>query len=149
MAITAELLEQKLRHDLRHHLADRLSRDDKFVRELYQGLTNRVWRRKGHDDGDVHIALSWERAEELVDDVLKELGKAPVALAQTGGEGTLTDDVEQELGGRGWVSEPLDTSRHDDQHLGSPEDQPVTPPQDTLREGHQAAEEELRRRIEQ
>jgi hypothetical protein len=146
MATTRELLEQKLRHDLRHHLADRLDHDEKFVRQLYQGLTNRTWWRQGEDRA-VHIALSWTRAEELINAVRTELGKAPMDLDHSGGEGTLTSDVEEELGKLGWTSAPLDTSEHDDAHLDSPADPPLTPPQDTLREGHEKADEEIRRRI--
>lgn len=146
MAITLELLEQKLRHDLRHHLGHRLDHDEKFARELYCCLTNRKWLRRG-EGGDVHLSLSWSRAEELVNEARAALGRPAMDLDHSGCEGTLTDDVQQELGRLGWTSIPLDTSEHDEAHLAESERPHLTPPQDTLADAHQKAEEEIRRKI--
>jgi hypothetical protein len=116
---TAETLLAQALADLR----ERIGRDRNFARELYQGLTNRRW----HAHGAV-VSLSWSRAEELINTELQAAGREPLALRQSGGEGELTDDVSEELGRRGWRSEPLDTGRRDDAHVNSPES---PPPADT------------------
>ena len=116
---TAESLLAQALADMR----ERIGEDRSFARELYQGLTNRRW----HAHGAV-VSLSWSRAEELINTELQAAGAEPLELRQSGGEGELTDDVSEELGRRGWRSEPLNTGRRDDAHVTSPES---PPPPDT------------------
>jgi hypothetical protein len=97
----------------------RIAGDEKFALELYRGLTNRRWHRPG-----VELSLSWRRAEKLVNDQRQTAGQPPLELAQSGEEGQLSEDVRDELGHRGWQSEPLNTSRHHDLHATSPESPP-------------------------
>ncbi len=118
-------IEQALVRDL-DQLGDRLL-DDAFSTELYRALTNRRWRKDGGPEGG--ISLSWTRAEEIVNDLRARREREPLELAQTGGEGELSDTVEDELGRIGWRSEPLDTSRHDEAHADQPAESP--PPADT------------------
>jgi hypothetical protein len=140
---TPEALEEMLREDLRR-IAGEIRRQDLWD-ELYRALTNRRWFRAGVDG--VHVALSWKRTEELLNELRAEQDLPPVALAKSGGEGTLDETVARLLDSLGWTSQPEDTSQHDDQHLDSPEDQPITPPQDTLREAHEEAERNRRREV--
>jgi hypothetical protein len=94
-------------------------RDEKFARELYRALADNRWSKDGET-----VALSWKRAEELINAVRRGLGAPPLTLSQTGGEGVVDSSVREELEARGWRIEPLDTSRHDAAHLDSPEDEP-------------------------
>jgi hypothetical protein len=118
---TPEELEGLLLEDL-DRLGDRLT-DEKFCRELYRGLTERRWFPPGARAGE-HVALSWKRAEELINELRVKRGRPAMVLAQTGGEGELDPTVADELGRLGWRSEPLDTSEHDPAHLASHEDPP-------------------------
>jgi hypothetical protein len=118
-------IERALARDL-DQLGDRLL-DEEFSTELYRALANRRWRKDGGPDGAV--SLSWSRAEELVNDLRARRGREPLELAQTGGEGELSDTVEGELGRIGWRSEPLNTARHDEAHAAQPAESP--PPADS------------------
>jgi hypothetical protein len=118
---TPEELERRLMEDL-DRLGDRPI-DEKFCRELYRGLTDRRWF-PPDAVGDEHVALSWKRAEELINELRVKRGRPAMVLAQTGGEGELDPTVAEELGRLGWRSEPLDTSDHDPGHLDSHEDPP-------------------------
>jgi hypothetical protein len=103
-------------------LGERL-RDEKFCTELYRALAG------GHltKDGRA-VAPSWRRAEEMVNRLRTQLGFGePLTLAQTGGEGDLSDDVAHALRQLGWEWSPRDTSTHDPAHRGSP---PSPPPPD-------------------
>jgi hypothetical protein len=148
---TPETLLQTLHDDLAR-LGERLD-DEKFCRELYRGLTNRALRR-ADQDGPAHLTLSWKRAEELINDLRRERGKAPMVLAQTGHEGDLSAAVAAELERLGWISTPARTDQHDAFHVWSDEDPPPpdlgarfapTPRILDEEEAHRAAEAERRR----
>jgi hypothetical protein len=108
---------QLLQADMQR-LEDRM-RDEKFSRELYRALADNRWTKDGET-----VALSWKRAEELINAVRRGLGEQPLVLAETGGEGEVDRSVREELEPLGWKIEPLDTSSHDPAHLDSPEDPP-------------------------
>ncbi|MEA2445887.1 MAG: hypothetical protein QOJ12_3179 [Thermoleophilales bacterium] len=99
-------------------VGDRM-RDEKFAHELYRALADNRWSKEGET-----VALSWKRAEELINAVRRGLGENELTLAQTGGEGTVDRSIREEFEPRGWKIEPLDTSRSDPAHLESPEDPP-------------------------
>jgi hypothetical protein len=108
---------QLLQADMQR-LGDRM-RDEKFCRELYRALADNKWSKDGET-----VALSWKRAEELINAVRRGLGEDPMTLAQTGGEGQVDRSVREAFEPLGWTIEPLDTGRDDPAHLGSPEDPP-------------------------
>jgi hypothetical protein len=93
--------------------------DESFYPELYKALAGVRWTR----DGD-HISLSWKRAEELVNAVRAQHDRAPLELAQTGGEGQVSDRVAEALGTTGWEARPA-AERHDDARVDSPRDAPA------------------------
>src|SRR3954447_16023167 len=117
MAETSTALERELEHDL-SVLGD-MVQDDSFYTELYKGLAGVNWTRDGE-----HLSLSWKRAEEVVNALRAAHGHDPLELAQTGGEGEVSDRVAGALGTTGWKAKPLDTSRHDATHLDSRADAP-------------------------
>ena len=147
----ADTLERELVRDL-DSLDERLA-DDEFAGELYRALSNRVWR-KGEESE--RVALSWQRAEDVINALRGRHGHPPLALAQTGGEGEVSAPVDDELGPLGWTSEPLNTSGHEEAHVTSPPDAPPadqgerdTPtegPERSLREAHERADREQGRR---
>jgi hypothetical protein len=94
-------------------------RDEKFCTELYRALADNKWTKEGES-----VALSWKRAEELINAVRRGMGYPELTLAQTGGEGTVDRTIRAELEPLGWTIEPLDTKSHDPAHLDSPEDPP-------------------------
>ena len=96
--------------------------DEESAAELYRALANTVWRTDNGPEG--HVSLSWARAEALVNDLRRRHGHEPLGLAQTGGEGDVTDRVAEALAGAGWAAQPLNTSRHDDAHVTEPESPP-------------------------
>jgi hypothetical protein len=112
--------EHRLVHDL-GALRDNL-REDAFATELYRGLANNALRRE--DDPDSRVALSWRRAEEIVNGLRERAGEQPLTLAQTGGEGELSDRVVHALDGLGWQARPLDTSHDDSGHVSEPNSPP-------------------------
>jgi hypothetical protein len=103
---------------------ERLIEDRSFAVDLYRGLTNRTWRR----EDTVPVALSWERAEEVINRQREQLGAEPLPLAQTGGEGQLDDRIERLFAGQGWSSEPLDTSEGQPWHVSEPSKRPPKRP---------------------
>jgi hypothetical protein len=112
-----EVALQLLQMDMQR-LEDQM-RDEKFARELYRALADNKWTKDGES-----VALSWRRAEELINAVRRGLGAPPLVLAETGGEGVVDRTIDETFTPLGWHIEPLDTSRQDPAHLGSPEDPP-------------------------
>jgi hypothetical protein len=134
MAATA--LERQLVHDVQT-LGDMVA-DDSFYEELYRSLAGVAWVRDGQ-----RLALSYKRAEELVNTVRDKQGKAPLALAQTGGEGEVDDRVADALGQLDWAPRPLNTGDHDASHVSSRPDAPprgASEPQEWERQAHAEAD---------
>src|SRR3954467_13233225 len=140
--MATEPLERELEHDL-SVLGD-MVQDDSFYTELYQGLAGVRWTREGE-----HLSLSWKRAEEAVNALRAKHGREPLTLAQTGGEGTVSDRVAEALGGTGWQARPA-IAGHDDAH---PDSRPDAPPRGAAespeweRQAHAEADAERRRRL--
>src|SRR5919107_6413408 len=116
-------LELELVDDLTT-LGDRIA-DEDLSRELYRTLTNM---RCSKRDWPGHVSLSWQRVDEIINALRESHGGAPLALAQSGGEGQPCPHAQEALKELGWTCAPLDTSRHDDAHVDSPRD---PPPPDT------------------
>jgi hypothetical protein len=140
-------METRLIDDLAGHA--RLA-DEEFCTDLYRALANNVWRK-----GDATVSPSWTRAEELVNELRVRAGQSALALRQSGGEGTVSALAAGELDALGWTHEPLETSRHDDEHAWQAADAPPPPSQgerfapagDSSRwreEAHAAADESSR-----
>jgi hypothetical protein len=139
--------ERRLLDDLAT-LGDRLA-DEEFCTELYRALAG------GHltRDGQA-VAPSWARAEEIVNRLRAEHGREPLTLAQTGGEGELSDLVQGELDRLGWRWRPRDTGTHDTAHVGRPASPPpqdagerrapVSDSHEWERQGHAEADEARR-----
>jgi hypothetical protein len=116
-----EVALQLLQADMQR--IDERMRDEKFCRELYRALADNKWTKDGET-----VALSWKRAEELINAVRRGMGYPPLTLAQTGGEGQVDRTIREEFEPLGWTIEPLDTKDHDPAHLDSPADAPPPPP---------------------
>jgi hypothetical protein len=101
---------------------ERRFEDDEFASEVYRALANNVWRK--HDGPDGHVSVSWGRAEEIVNELRARRGKEPLTLAQTGGEGRVSQAVADELRRLGWAPTPLNTARADPEHETRPESPP-------------------------
>ncbi len=95
--------ERELSADL-GSLGNRFADDDSSG-DLYRALANRRWRKRGKAGP---VALSWSRAERVVNDLHAEQGREPLSLAQTGGEGEVAGQVADALEALGWSSQ----SRH-------------------------------------
>ena len=145
--MSTEELERQLANDL-DSLGDDLV-DAELSRQLYRALCNNRWSRRDGPEGAV--ALSWARAERLVNDLRARHGAEPMTLVQTGGEGEVGELAGDVLGRLGWTADPLDTSRHDPAHAGEPsaspsppgagdEQAPVDDSRGWEREGHREAE---------
>lgn len=116
-----EETEQELERDLRE-LSGAL-REDAFAGELYRGLANH--RIVDPDDPQRRqVALSWRRAEDVINRLRRHVGEEPLTLAQTGGESWVTERVEEALTRLGWSVQPLDTSSHDPSHVSEPNSPP-------------------------
>ena len=149
----AEEIERVLAEDLAR-LGDRLV-DEEFTGDLYRGLANNVWHNEAGPPGEV--ALSWSRAEALVNELRSRHHREPLRLHQTGGEGWVSATVDAELGRLGWRHRPLDTDRQEDAHAGKDADSPpprfqgeeavgAGDPREERRQAHEAAQAERRRR---
>lgn len=113
----AEETEHELERDL-GELSEAV-REDTFAAELYRGLANH--RLVDPDDPERRqVSLSWRRAEEVINGLRRRVGEEALTLAQTGGEGELTDRVESALTRLGWSVRPLDTSSQDPSHVSEP-----------------------------
>ena len=123
MAASPDVIERELVSDLVANVEQRFA-DEEFMSDLYRALSNQTWHKDGGPPG--HVALSWTRAEEVVNALRARKAAAPLSLAQTGGEGEVARCVEDELGRLGWHHRPLDTGTHDPQHDDS---LPGPPPQ--------------------
>jgi hypothetical protein len=133
-------LERQLVNDIQT-LGDMVA-DESFYAELYRSLAGVSW---AHDGG--HVALSWKRAEELINAVRDAHGRPALELAQTGGEGEVSDRVADALSGLGWTPKPLDTSHNDPSHVDSRPDAPprgASEPPEWERQAHAEAEENRR-----
>ena len=133
MSAPIETLEGQLLRDL-EALSDRFA-DDQFCAELYRSLTNRTLSKEDAPGG--HLVLSWNRAAEFVNELRARVQQEPLPLAQSGGEGVVSETVLDELTARGWETRPLNTGRHDDHHAG----QPVRPPPQGTGERRSPAED--------
>jgi hypothetical protein len=119
MPMSTEELERHLLNDLQT-LGD-LVTDESFHHELYRALAGPRWFLDGEGGG--HVAMSWKRAEEAVDNLRSEHGREPLALAQTGGEGEVSDRVAGALAQLGWHARPA-TAGHDDAHVDAEPEHP-------------------------
>lgn len=150
MTRVSDQLELELVRDL-ETLGEQLD-DEAFSSDLYRALTNRAWHKPRAGKG--HVSLSWKRAEEIVDELRARRGREPLPLAQTGGEGEISQLVGAELDRLGWRSVPLDTRSRDPEHQvrpASPPPQeqgarfaPVDDPHEWERLAHEEAEEHRR-----
>lgn len=119
--------------------------DEGFSTELYRALAGGRLTKDG-----ATVAVSWNRAEAIVNGLRENGDRAPLTLAQTGGEGELSDLVADELRGLGWKWEPRDPGRNDPAHSGQPDSPPpadagerqapVSPSGDWERQAHDEAE---------
>ena len=152
MANDVHRLELELVDDLAT-IGDQIVGED-LSRELYRTLTNMRCSKRGWDG---HVSLSWRRVEEIVNAIREARGHEPMTLAQTGGEGEPSPRALEALERLGWTCRPLDTSRHDDAHVDSPEDPPPPDTGERLapvdpetagweERAHEEAERERRRR---
>jgi hypothetical protein len=134
MAVSTDTLERQLANDIQT-LGDMVAADESFYEELYRALAGVAWHREGG-----HVALSWKRAEDLVNQARHD--REPLQLAQTGGEGEVSDRIADALRGAGWTPGELNTSRHDDAHVGArPEaNRGETEPPEWERQAHAEAE---------
>lgn len=150
----AEEIESTLIEDLAR-LGDRLV-DKKSTGDLYRGLANNVWHKEGGPPGQV--ALSWSRAEAVVNELRSRHDREPMRLEGTGGEGWVSATVDAELGRLGWRHRSLDTGRQEDAHAGKDADSPpprfqgeqavgAGDPREERRQAHEAAEAERRRTV--
>ncbi len=151
MTETGETLERRLGADL-EQLGDRFT-DEEFSTDLYRALAGCALERDGSGG---RVALSWRRAEDVVNEQRARVGYDALELAQTGGEGELSDLVAAELARLGWRARARSTDEHDPDHLSSPESPPppdhgerMAPVEDSSaweRQAHEEAERERRRR---
>ena len=135
--------ERQLLQDLAT-LGDRFT-DEQFCTELYRALAG------GHLTKDgAAVAPSWSRAEQIVNQLRADHGREELTLAQTGGEGDVSDLVSGELQRLGWRVRARDTGTQDPAHVGSPgsppppdageRGAPISDPHEWERQAHEEAE---------
>jgi hypothetical protein len=135
MTTPTETLERILVDDL-SALGERLA-DDRLTQDLYRALANRALFKRG-DEAEGHVALSWKRAEEIVNLARAANALPPKeGLAGSGGEGELSDRADEALEDVGWLSKPENTSRHDERHTQSA----ASPPPPDTGERHAPVED--------
>ena len=61
--------------------------------------------------------MSWKRAETIINEQRAEHGRPPLTLAQTGGEGEVTERIANALRGQGWRPRPHRPGTHDRGHV--------------------------------
>jgi hypothetical protein len=124
MTDTTTPIEERLGADLLE-LPEERRRDEEFGTELYRALAGLAWR---HRDLDGAVALSWKRAEAAVNVMRHSVDRPPLALAQSGREGELSNAVRDELARLGWTPEPRVTQGASDPRHSSAQENP--PPND-------------------
>lgn len=115
----AQELERLLVQDL--ETAANYFADDDSAADLYRALTNNIWFRS---DPNVHVALSWRHAEDVVNELRAKVDRPPLTLAQTGHEGEVIGRAADILPALGWQHQPLNTDEHDPNHVESAEHAP-------------------------
>jgi hypothetical protein len=142
MPMSTEELERRLLNDLQT-LGD-LVTDESFHHELYRALAGTRW---FLDDSGGHVSLSWRRAEEALNTLRAEHGREPLALAQTGGEGEVSERVAGALDPLGWHARPP-VAGHDDARVDAEPERPsgATEPPEWRRQADAEAEAERNRR---
>ena len=144
MTSSTDTLERRLLEDL-GRLGDRLA-DERLVGDLYRALAGCALHAP---QGGGRLALSWSRAEELLDDARSGQALARIGgLAQSGGEGELTHRASEALDELGWSARPRTTDHEDPAHVGRPESPPPrdAEPPAWERQAHAEAERERHRR---
>ena len=111
MAVSTETLERELLNDLR--TLHKMVQTDDFDEELYRALAGVEW----HRSGGGHVTLSWKRAEKTINAQRAEHDLPPLTLAQTGGEGEVTERIANALRHQGWRPRPHRPGTHDRGHL--------------------------------
>ena len=101
MGTPGETLETQLFRDLQD-LFGRFG-DDELCRDLYRALTNRALQK----DGNGRLVLSWNRAAAFVNELRASESHDPLPLAESGGEGVLSETLNEVLDRHGWHSQPL------------------------------------------
>lgn len=122
MTASVETLERLLMEDL-GRLGDRLA-DDRLCADLYRAMTNRSLSKRA-PGAEGHLALSWSRAEQIVSSVRATHAQPPLSrLAQSGGEGEVSDRAGAVLADLGWNVDPVSTTQRDDRHVSRPASPP-------------------------
>jgi len=103
MGAFAQTLENELVRDLQAY-SDRFG-DEDFCVELYRSLTDRALCKDSPSRG--HLVLSWNRAAEFVNELRERERHDPLPLAQSGGEGIMSERVSDALEENGWTTRPL------------------------------------------
>jgi len=146
MTTSTETLERALIGDV-ESLGDRLG-DDRLLRDLYAAIAGHALH---HRDGRGRLAVSWGRAEEIINGA-RALEQLPPleGLTQSGHEGGVTDRARKTLEQLGWELRERRPFDHDNAHVDRPEQPPPGDhqPPEWERTAHAEADQELRRRRE-